>query len=459
MCPGPEVHSPCAVAESDLKWRLEEEGSSWRFTVCVTGKPNVDLKPEALRLEREGAEAVVLPVPPEAQPVDLAAARVSFSSKRRELVVKWPRKAGSEQGDAAPEASKPREQVHGATSSEASTEDPSEASSSSDESPASGETSNAAALEVPAAPADASPDAFPQEKLDAHTTPGELSTSVDASCPEESEVSAAAPDTPVATPSRSAEEWKALGNEAVKAADYAAALDSYSAGLAVEPDHAILLSNRTLCLHKLGRLEDALVDAKRCVALRPDFFKAFLRGALVLRELGRPQEALELLRKAPLHEEVEKLSAEVKPEAEAAEERRIAALGGAERKKEEGNLLFKKGLFEQALPVYNEALALCSDPVGELALAIRNNRAGCYHQLSNFESVVEDSTFVLEQQPDNFKALMRRMIALEPLEKYEAALRDARAVLRLAPSNDAANRLQHRLSKLVRDRERERNSA
>lgn len=63
---------------------------------------------------------------------------------------------------------------------------------------------------------------------------------------------------------------------------------------------------------------------------------------------------------------------------------------------------------------------------------------------------------MLERQPDNLKALMRRMIALEPLEKYEAALCDARAVLRVMPSHDVANRLQHRLSKLVRDRDRER---
>merc|ERR1740138_699105 len=180
---------------------------------------------------------------------------------------------------------------------------------------------------------------------------------------------------------------------------------------------------------------------------------------MILRELNRPQEALEMLRRAPPNDEVEKLSAEVKPEAEAAEERRIAALDGAERKKEEGNALFKKGLFEQALPVYNEALACCSDPAGELALAIRNNRAGCYHQLSNFERVVEDTSFVLKQEPDNLKALMRRMLAFEPLEKYEAALQDARLVLQHIPGHDAANRLQHRLSRLVREQAREKNRA
>lgn len=253
---------------------------------------------------------------------------------------------------------------------------------------------------------------------------------------------------------QTAEEWKALGNAAVKKCDHATALEKYSAGLAVEPDHAMILSNRALSFHKLGRREEALVDAHRCIALRPDFVKGYLRAAIVLEELGRPQESLELLRKSPKDDDVEKLVVKVRPQAEKAEARRIASLSGAERKKEEGNGLFKKGLFEQALNVYNNALSMCSDPTGELALAIRNNRAGCYHQLSNFHGVVEDTTFVLKHQPDNIKALMRRMIALEPLEKYAAALKDAQHVLRHVPGNEPANRLQHRLGKFVRDQQR-----
>jgi len=69
--------------------------------------------------------------------------------------------------------------------------------------------------------------------------------------------------------------------------------------------------------------------------------------------------------------------------------------------------------------------------------------------------VVAETTAVLEQQPDNLKALARRMLALEPLEKHERALEDARRVLRHCPGHEAANKVQHRLGKLVRDRQRE----
>lgn len=255
-------------------------------------------------------------------------------------------------------------------------------------------------------------------------------------------------------PPKTVDEWKAKGNEHVKAGDHAAACEAYSEGLKLESDHAILLSNRALCLQKLGRLEEAAADARRCTVLKPDFAKGFLRGAMVLRELGRPQEAFELLRKSPKNDEVEQFVAKLKPEVEAAEKKRIASLSGAEKLKEDGNSLFKKGLFEQALETYTKALKGCKDPKGELALAICNNRAGCYHQLSDFHSVVKETNFVLEQQPDNIKALMRRMLAFEPLEKFEEALADARRVLIQAPGNEPANKVQHRLGKLVRDRER-----
>jgi stress-induced-phosphoprotein 1 len=223
----------------------------------------------------------------------------------------------------------------------------------------------------------------------------------------------------------------------------------------MDPDHAMILSNRALCHHKLGHLQEALDDAQKVVALKPDFHKAYIRGAMVLRELKKPQEAMAFLKKAPHNDEVGKLVSEIRPEAEAAEEARLASLGGAEKMKEEGNALFKKGLFEQAIAKYTDIIEKFPDAEPDLILAVRNNRAACHHQLSNFHAVIEDSTWVLERDPDNLKALVRRMIALEPLEKYQKALDDARHVLRHCPGHEAANKVQHRLSKLVREMQRD----
>jgi stress-induced-phosphoprotein 1 len=254
---------------------------------------------------------------------------------------------------------------------------------------------------------------------------------------------------------KTAEEWKEVGNDEVKKGKHAAAYEAYSKGIEADPDHAMILSNRALCLEKLGRLEEAVEDAKRCTVLRPDFVKGFMRAATCLIELKRPDEAMDVLRRAPNNSEVEQLLAKVKPEAEKTQKSRLAQLSGAEKLKEEGNVLFKKGFFEKALEVYTKALKACKDQKGETAVAIRNNRAGCYQQLSDFHAVVQETNFVLEQQPGNLKALLRRMLALEPLEKYEQALADARLVIQQAPGNEAANKMQHRLSKIVRDKERD----
>jgi len=176
---------------------------------------------------------------------------------------------------------------------------------------------------------------------------------------------------------------------------------------------------------------------------------------MALRALGKPEEALAFLKRCPKHAEAATLAAELKPEAEAAEGARIATLTGSERAKEEGNVLFRKGQFEQAAAKYSAALEACEDQESSIALAIRNNRAACFHQLSDYDTVVKDTSFVLEREPDNIKALSRRMLALEPLERYEKALIDARCLLRHDPRNDLANKVQHRLSKLVRDLQRE----
>jgi len=254
---------------------------------------------------------------------------------------------------------------------------------------------------------------------------------------------------------KSSDEWKALGNAAVKVGDHEEGIRCYSAGLAAGGgDEAVLHSNRALCFSALGRHEEGLEDARRCVALRPDFFKGHVRGAKCLRALGRPEEALALLKQCLKHPEAEALATELKPEAEAAEAARIASLGGAERAKEEGNVLFRKGQFEMAIDKYTKALKASDDEESSMALAIRNNRAACYHQLSDHTLAVKDTNFVLQREPNNFKALFRRMLALEPLERYAAALEDARAILRQDPRNEVANKMQHRLGKLVRDLQR-----
>merc|ERR1712232_1345189 len=98
-------------------------------------------------------------------------------------------------------------------------------------------------------PAEAAHDTRPVEATGAVASPDSNPSLLDAAV-------AASASSDKVIEEMSADKWKAIGNDAVKEADYSAALHSYSAGLEIEPEHAILLSNRALCFHKLGRLED-----------------------------------------------------------------------------------------------------------------------------------------------------------------------------------------------------------
>lgn len=399
MCTTPVLLSPffamcppCTTAQQP-EWQLEGRGDAWRLSVRVPSSPEIELSETSVRLVLKDADdAIVWDVPEKALPVDTNAARCVFSRKRQQLIIEWPRCAGGESCPDSPATSLP--------------------------------IGKAA-----------------QQQLQAEPKTQEAACNVsDTAAPQE-----------LVT----AEEWRARGNAAVKLGDHGSAVAHYTAGIEVgDGDQVLLRSNRALCYHKLGRFGEAVDDARWCVAAKPEFYKGYLRGALALRALGQPEHALAFLKNAPANDEIGKLVSELRPEAEAAEKKRIEALGGAERAKAEGNVLFKKGLFEAAIKEYERALHLCDDPKGEIAIALRNNRAACYHQLSDYTNVVKDTSFVLEHEPGNAKALLRRMLALEPLERYEEALKDARAALQQEPHHEMANKVQHRLGKLVRDRSR-----
>lgn len=460
MCPP----SASSISNAVLpQWRLEERESTWRLVVTAASSPEIELSSTAVRLQLKAGEApVTLPVPEKALPIDTDVAKCSFSRKRCELSVDWPiREAAtaSKPAQASEEVNASRGDKERLVEQMSAAIDESTGSAtmktSQDEIAQDVEAAMKGAATEDADVANTS-DAVSGAATSAGNSDGSVAAAnvvevsdevVDSAGPE-----VAAEDSVKLSP----EEWKARGNDAVKAEDLDEAVRCYSAGIgAASGDlEAVLRSNRALCLHKLGRYEDALEDAKRCTALKPDFFKGYLRGAMALRALGRAEEAFAFVKRCPRHDEAEALAAELRPEADAAENARIAALGGAEKAKEEGNQLFRKGLFEPALVKYTEALDLCEDQDGAIALALRNNRAACNHQLSNFKAVVADASFVLDREPNNFKALVRRMLALEPLERYEAALQDVRAVLRQDPRHQTANRLQHSLGKIVRDMQR-----
>lgn len=67
---------------------------------------------------------------------------------------------------------------------------------------------------------------------------------------------------------------------------------------------------------------------------------------------------------------------------------------------------------------YTECLDRLTDKTCPLAIKCYSNRSACYKQLSNFDATVQDTTAVLEVEPQNVKALVRRAQAFEAIERW-----------------------------------------
>jgi tetratricopeptide (TPR) repeat protein len=90
---------------------------------------------------------------------------------------------------------------------------------------------------------------------------------------------------------------KNAGNKAFIKKNYEQAIQRYSEGIEINPDHT-LYSNRAACFVQLGQWENALEDAHKCLELKEDFAKGYFRKGVALFELGRYEEAVEALKEA-----------------------------------------------------------------------------------------------------------------------------------------------------------------
>mmetsp|Transcript_14530 Transcript_14530/g.54887 ORF Transcript_14530/g.54887 Transcript_14530/m.54887 type:complete len:239 (-) Transcript_14530:525-1241(-) len=140
------------------------------------------------------------------------------------------------------------------------------------------------------------------------------------------------------------------------------------------------------------------------------------------------------MQKDPNNASLQRLKAQVEPQFEQFERSRKASLSRTELLKEEGDALFKQASFELAIEKYTACLQAEGSTTSPLAIKCLLNRSACHKQLSNFNAVIDDTSYVLEEQPENPKALIRRAQAFEACERYRLALQDVRTALGLGIS-------------------------
>uniref|UniRef100_K3WDD1 Uncharacterized protein n=1 Tax=Globisporangium ultimum (strain ATCC 200006 / CBS 805.95 / DAOM BR144) TaxID=431595 RepID=K3WDD1_GLOUD len=137
-----------------------------------------------------------------------------------------------------------------------------------------------------------------------------------------------------------------------------------------------------------------------------------------------------------------------------------------------GNAFYGDGRYEDARTQYTQALTLIEAANGAVSTDARqrvahsaaqllSNRAQTYIQERDFAAALHDCTQALKHDPENEKATLRRLVALENLERFEVALQHVDAVLDRKGARESAPALfqyavtaRRRLRKnLVKDKE------
>lgn len=99
----------------------------------------------------------------------------------------------------------------------------------------------------------------------------------------------------------------------------------------------------------------------------------------------------------------------------------------ATQHKNDGNVCFKKGKYDEAIKLYDKAIDTCPRENANDLSTFYQNRAAAYEQLKKWTAVKADCTSALELNGRYVKALHRRARANELLNDLAAALEDVTA--------------------------------
>jgi len=254
-----------------------------------------------------------------------------------------------------------------------------------------------------------------------------------------------------------AEQWKNNGNAAFQKGNNAEAVKCYSKAIEIDPNNHVYFTNRATAYAAMQEWEKALPDADKAVTLKNDWVKGWFRKGQALVGLKRYDDAVDAYKRAveldPKNEDVtsrlkeaENLKKQTRPKVNADG----TNFTPAQVAKEEGNEHFKLGKMDKAIEAYTRALDLCKDSEDNEKVNIYNNRAQCYVQLYEPGKVVADCTAALNINPMSVKALLRRGIALESMEKMRQALDDFRKVMVLDPRNQTAITASSRITQALK---------
>lgn len=217
----------------------------------------------------------------------------------------------------------------------------------------------------------------------------------------------------------------------------------------VSVDQLLKDAEKALEQNSWGRVQEL---SKRIVDSDPENARAWEMLATALKWEGQREEAAATVKKARETFEVDSeglraLARELKSSQPSA-----AMVSECEKKGED---FFGKRQYDLAAECYSKALeALGEAPEAEAKdrrLPLLRRHAECAQQLQDWSTCRKCTTELLEADPRDTRALLQRAAANEALEKFKAALEDARNLLALDPKSAAANRIVHNCKQALMD--------
>jgi len=249
-------------------------------------------------------------------------------------------------------------------------------------------------------------------------------------------------------------ELKAKGNEFFKKGQYEEAISWYSKAIEVEPDNHTYYSNRSAARLGLKDYKGAIEDGQNCIRCKKDWNKGYFRLANAQMKSGDFLGAYNTVNKGLVivanDKDLLAIRSQTEAKAKMQEKAQRSELPRNEQLKAMGNDAFKQSRFDDAITFYQQAID-ASENGEKVWIDSYNNMAGCHQQMGNHSAVCEACSMVLEYDENNQKALLRRGLAFEALDRYQLGLADIRKLIYLNPKIEMANKAQHRLGQAVRD--------
>ena len=240
---------------------------------------------------------------------------------------------------------------------------------------------------------------------------------------------------------RRALKLKEEGNVFYKKRDFERAVAKYEEAIESDPTDPTYINNRAAVKFEQGKYEKCIEDCEKSIEVgrenRSDYkivAKAMSRKALAYEKMDNLTEAIEWFQKSLTeHRDASTLN-KLNSCGKKLKEKDIKAylspeLG--EKARDEGNELFKKQDFPQAVQKYTEAIK--RNPNDHKAYS---NRSACYTKLAAFNEALKDAEKCIEIDPNFVKGYTRKGHVEFFTKQYEKALETYGAGLKFDPNNE-----------------------